>query len=68
MTFVCKNMKGCTMYNLITGSVRIMQLQPFLHEYCQNPQKYKECARYNIREKGGKSPDNLLPNGEILKT
>ncbi|MEK6582769.1 MAG: hypothetical protein AABY50_07115 [Nitrospirota bacterium] len=55
------------MYNFITTSVRIIQLQPFLNEYCMNAEEYKECARYKIKEKGGKSPDNLLPNGKILK-
>ncbi len=67
MSFKCQHMKGCSMYNFITTSVRIIQLQPFLDEYCMSPGKYKECARYKIKEKGGKSPDNLLPDGKILK-
>jgi len=67
MSFRCKNMEGCSMYNFITNAVRIIQLQPFLKEYCMNPEKYNECARYKIKDEGGKPPDNLLPDGKILK-
>lgn len=68
MAFKCKNMDGCSMYNYLTGSVRILRLYPLVEEYCRNPEKYKECARYKLLMEGEVPPDNLLPNGEILKT
>ncbi len=64
----CPYMKGCPMYNLITTSVRIIQLQPFLNEYCLNSENYKECARYKLNEKGKEPHGNLLPNGQELKS
>jgi len=67
MAFRCKNMKGCSMYNYISSSVRIIQLQPFLNEYCLNPEKCKECARFKMKERGEKPPANLLPNGERIR-
>ncbi len=63
----CKNMIGCPMYDFITTAVRIMQLQPFLNEYCLDPQKHQQCARYKVIETGKEPPSNLLPNGEMLK-
>ncbi|MBI5189024.1 MAG: hypothetical protein HZA07_08210 [Nitrospirae bacterium] len=67
MTFRCKNMDGCPMYKYLTSSIRILQLYPLVEEYCQNPEKYKECARYKLMMEGEVSPDNLLPNGTRLK-
>jgi len=54
------------MFSLITNSLRITQLQPFIAEYCLNPEKYRECMRYKMKEKVEKPPDNLLPNGKKL--
>ncbi len=68
MAFRCKNMNGCSMYNFITSSVRIMQLQPFIIDYCTNSKNFKECARYKIQEKGGEPPPDLLPSGKIFKS
>ncbi|MEW6001711.1 MAG: hypothetical protein AB1638_03555 [Nitrospirota bacterium] len=67
MTFECKNMDHCPMYTYLTGSVRILKLCPFVEEYCRNPEKYKECARYKIIVEGEVPSDNLLPNRERLK-
>ena len=67
MDFKCKNMNGCPMYEYLTTSVRIIQLQPFLNEYCLNSNNYDKCARYKTIEKGKEPPTNLLPNGELLK-
>ena len=50
MDFKCKNMEGCPMYDYLTTSVRIIQLQPFLNEYCLNSNNYNRCARYKIIE------------------
>ncbi|MEW6676196.1 MAG: hypothetical protein AB1348_09405 [Nitrospirota bacterium] len=64
MMFRCKNMNGCMMYNYLTTSVRILQLYPLVEEYCQNIEKYKECARYKLLMEGEAPSDNLLPNGK----
>ncbi len=66
MAFRCKNMQGCPMYNLITTSLRIMQLQPYLMEYCANPDHCRECARFKIIETGKEPPADLLPDGKKL--
>lgn len=67
MEFRCKNMEGCPMYDFLTSSVRIIQLQPFLNDYCLSNTNHESCARYRIIETGTEPESNLLPNGEILK-
>lgn len=67
MTFKCKNMDHCSMYNYMTSSVTILELYPFVEGYCRHPEKYKECARYKILIEGDAPPENLLPNGKMLK-
>lgn len=66
MAFKCKNMEGCPMYNLITTSVRIIQLQPYLIEYCTNHDRCRECARFKLIETGKEPPADLLPDGKKL--
>lgn len=61
-------MEGCPMYDYLTSSVRIIQLQPFLDKYCQNPERHVDCVRYKIIEGGKEPPANLLPDGAYLKT
>jgi hypothetical protein len=61
-------MEGCGMYCHLTTSVTIIHLQPFLNEYCMNPERHKECARYQIIEGGKEPPANLLPDGKMLKS
>ncbi len=67
MTFSCKNMEGCPMYNYMSSSLRILQLQPFLNDFCLNPERYRECVRYKIIEEGKEPPARLLPDGKLLK-
>ena len=67
MSFSCENMGSCPTLNLITTSTRISRLQPLIAEYCLNQEKYRECMRYKMKEKGEKSHDNLLPNGKKLE-
>jgi hypothetical protein len=67
MAFRCKYMEGCPMYNYLTTSVRIIELQPYVEEYCLNEEHHRECARYKKRAQGKVPPDNLLPNGTALK-
>ncbi len=66
MSYKCKNMEGCHMYNLLTTSVRIIQLQPFLTSYCEDPLNCLQCERYKIIDRGKEPPADLLPNGKKL--
>ncbi len=54
------------MYNLLTTSVRIIRLQPFLTDYCEDQQNCLKCARYKIIETGKEPPADLLPDGNKL--
>jgi hypothetical protein len=56
------------MYNHLTTSVRIIQIQPFLSEFCLSENNYENCARYKIKQQGNEPANNLLPDGAILKT
>ena len=60
-------MEGCPMYNLITTSVRIMQLQPFLTRYCLSVENHMNCVRYGLKKLGKMPDDRLLPDGAFLK-
>jgi hypothetical protein len=62
----CNNMNDCSMYSLITSSVNIMKLQPYLNDYCLNGENYTKCKRYVLKHKGEKPEPNLLPDGTIL--
>ena len=55
------------MYNHLTTAVRIIQLQPFVKDYCLNDDNYQNCARYKIKSGGTEAPENLLPDGTKLK-
>ena len=67
MAFECQNKEGCSMYDLITSSVRIMQMQPFLDEFCHNRKNHLNCCRYKAIEGGKEPPASLLPNGDTLR-
>ncbi len=67
MAFKCRFMEGCPMYDLITTSVRIIQLQPYLNNFCLNRENFKNCARYEMIACGQEPPADLLPNGTKLK-
>lgn len=67
MSFRCKFMEGCPMYDLITTSVRIIQLQPYLDSYCLARDNFTNCARYRIIKTGKEPPSDLLPDGEKMK-
>jgi hypothetical protein len=67
MSFRCKFMDGCPMYDLITTSVRIMQLLPFLNGYCLDRGNFTNCARFHIIESGKEPSADLLPDGKRLK-
>jgi hypothetical protein len=67
MTFKCKYMDGCPMYNLITTSVRIIQLQPYLSKFCLSREDHSSCKRFLVIESGQEPPHTLLPDGGTLK-
>ena len=67
MSFKCIYMEGCPMYNHLTTAVRIIQLQPYVDEYCLGSEHYQKCARFKIIEQGKEPPFKLLPDGTILK-
>ncbi len=54
------------MYNLLTTSVRIIRLQPYLTGYCEDPIMFRDCARYRLIETGKEPPSDLLPDGTKL--
>jgi len=60
-------MEGCAMYNHLTTAVRIIQLQPYVDNYCLSGDRYQECARYKMIRQGKEPPFQLLPDGTILK-
>lgn len=66
MSFKCKFMEGCPMYDLITTSVRIIQLQPYLSDYCVNSKNFARCVRYGLIDAGKEPPGDLLPDGKKL--
>ncbi|MCD6446132.1 uracil-DNA glycosylase [Candidatus Bathyarchaeota archaeon] len=37
----------------------------WIEEYCMGD--YKRCVRYKLEEAGVPHPDNMLPNGKIMK-
>jgi hypothetical protein len=67
MSMKCLYVVGCPMYNYLTTAIRIIQIQPFLSDFCLNGDNYQNCARYRIRQQGSEPPDTLLPNGTTLK-
>jgi hypothetical protein len=58
----CPNMSTCSMFKIFTlaGTLRIWQ-----DNYCRG--EYKRCARFESVCSGSGVPDNLLPNGTLLK-
>ena len=58
----CEHMDSCEMFKLfkLSGTLSIWQMR-----YCTG--EFQNCERYQ-RSRGGDSvPDNLLPNGQLLK-
>jgi hypothetical protein len=50
------------MYALLklSGTLKLWQTR-----YCQA--EYTECARHQLSQKGGPVPQNLMPNGALLR-
>lgn len=58
----CANMDSCRMYSLFTlaGTLRIWK-----ENYCTD--KFENCARFKLSKQLKPVPDNLLPNGTLLR-
>lgn len=68
MTFRCKNIESCSMFNLISTSISIMKLQPFVTDYCMNAENHVKCARFRLKEEGEEPGPDLLPDSERLQS
>ena len=58
----CEHMTDCAMYQLFTlsGTLAVWQTR-----YCQD--KFENCERYKKTQRGEVVPNNLMPNGRLLK-
>lgn len=58
----CPHMDGCAMYDLFTysGTLAVWKIN-----YCTGD--YTRCARYDTRRQDKPVPQNLMPNGKLLK-
>jgi hypothetical protein len=55
-------MDSCRMYSLFTlsGSLKVWKAN-----YCTD--NYERCARFQLSKQAKPVPDNLLPNGTLLR-
>jgi hypothetical protein len=57
----CSHMDDCQVYKLMPAGLQLWKTL-----YCQNEEKYPQCARFQMASKGETIPLNLLPNGKLL--
>jgi hypothetical protein len=62
MTQDCTHIRNCPMYSLLqlSGTLRTWQSR-----YCKAD--YAQCARYKLSIAGKSVPQNLMPNGSLLR-
>lgn len=62
MTRDCPHLGSCPMYDLLklAGTLKTWQVR-----YCQAD--YEACARHQLSRKGEPVPQNLMPNGALLR-
>jgi len=36
-------------------------------EYCQSRDNWKDCQRFQMEERGEPHPDNMMPDGSIIR-
>jgi hypothetical protein len=59
---LCKNFEKCPIYTGILEG-KSMTTQAYQNQYCRNgKQGWQDCRRYQVKEKTGKCPADLLPN------
>ncbi len=58
----CPHMESCRLFPLFTMSGT---LAVWKTNYCSD--KFAECARFKLATEARPVPDNLLPNGQLLK-
>ncbi len=58
----CAYLGGCPMYAKFQhkGTLAVWKIN-----YCEG--EYQSCQRFQVRSQGDKPPDELLPNGALLK-
>ena len=58
----CPNIDGCKLYPLFTlaGTLSVWKTN-----YCGGD--FSRCARYRLSQQAKPVPDNLLPNGALLR-
>ena len=68
----CKNYQKCPIYGGLLADIK-MASAAYRKNYCDAGEKgWTSCRRFQVKEKGGKVPENLLPNShrsveEIIK-
>jgi hypothetical protein len=64
MEKTCKNYEKCPIYNGILKD-REVTSKVFRIQYCDAGERgWNNCKRYQVKEKTGKCPPDLMPNSE----
>jgi len=59
---LCKNFEKCPIYTGILND-KTTTTQIYKKQYCTNGKEgWENCRRYQVKEKTGKCPPDLLPN------
>ena len=62
METTCKNFEKCPIYNGILKDKLVTQ-QGYRRQFCDAGEAgWNNCKRYQVKEKTGKCPPDLLPN------
>lgn len=65
MSEVCPNFEKCPIYNDILKD-KETTANAYKKQYCEaNKESWMRCKRYQVKEKYGKCPPNLLPNSSL---
>jgi len=57
----CSHRNECQIYEFMPKGLQLWKTL-----YCLNDEKYSQCARYQLAQKGSTVPLDLLPNGKTL--
>lgn len=61
----CKNYQKCPIYSGILQDIK-MASNAYRKYYCDAGEAgWASCRRYQVKEKGGKVPEKLLPNSHL---
>ena len=56
----CPHFEKCSLADAIQSKVALLLWQ---RAYCEDERRYRECARFELGERGMPIPPGLLPNG-----